>query len=125
MKQGKIRLDAALVERGLCQTRTNAQALIMAGEVRVNGQSVLKASHQVKPEDILTLKEKLKYVSRGGLKLEKALRVFPIDVQGAVCVDVHPQAGLPTACCKTVPNTYMLWMWGMGKWPILYAMMNV
>ena len=41
MKQGKIRLDAALVERGLCQTRTNAQALIMAGEVRVNGQSVL------------------------------------------------------------------------------------
>ena len=90
MKQGKIRLDAALVERGLCQTRTNAQALIMAGEVRVNGQSVLKASHQVKPEDILSLKEKLKYVSRGGLKLEKALRVFPIDVQGLCgCGCVH------------------------------------
>ena len=98
MKQGKIRLDAALVERGLCQTRTNAQALIMAGEVRVNGQSVLKASHQVKPEDILTLKEKLKYVSRGGLKLEKALRVFPIDVQGAVCVDVGASTGGFTDC---------------------------
>ena len=98
MKQGKIRLDAALVERGLCQTRTNAQALIMAGEVRVNGQSVLKASHQVKPEDILSLKEKLKYVSRGGLKLEKALRVFPIDVQGAVCVDVGASTGGFTDC---------------------------
>lgn len=98
MKQGKSRLDAALVERGLCQTRSNAQALIMAGEVRVNGQVILKASHQVVAEDVLTLQEKLRYVSRGGLKLEKALCVFPIDVSGAVCVDVGASTGGFTDC---------------------------
>ena len=60
MKQGKIRLDAALVERGLCQTRTNAQALIMAGGGGGNGPDVLKGSHQGKTGDIFTAKEKMK-----------------------------------------------------------------
>ena len=98
MKQDKMRLDAALVARGLCRTRANAQALIMAGEVRIGEQVVLKASHPVTETDEITLKEKLRYVSRGGLKLEKALRVFPIDVDGAVCLDVGASTGGFTDC---------------------------
>ena len=95
----KERLDALLTARGLFESRARAQAAIMAGQVLVNEQKIDKPGTQV-PEEaaIRLLGEKLKYVSRGGLKLEKALRVFPIDVQGAVCVDVGASTGGFTDC---------------------------
>ncbi|MFR6344526.1 MAG: TlyA family RNA methyltransferase [Christensenellales bacterium] len=123
MKQGKTRLDAALVERGLCPSRANAQALIMAGEVRINGQAANKASMQVTDEDELTLKEKLRYVSRGGLKLEKALAVFPIEVEGAVCVDVGASTGGFTDCLlqNGAAHVYAV---DVGHGQLAYALRN-
>ena len=78
----KERLDALLTARGLFESRARAQAAIMAGQVLVNEQKIDKPGTQV-PEEaaIRLLGEKLKYVSRGGLKLEKALQIFPISVE--------------------------------------------
>ena len=79
----KLRLDVALTQRGLTDSRQKAQALIMAGEVYVNGQKETKAGAPVKEEDALEVRGKaLPYVSRGGLKLEKAMQVWPIDLKG-------------------------------------------
>lgn len=68
-----IRLDQALVERGLCDSREKAKRAILAGQVRINNQSAHKASDSVKPGDALTLDAPEKFVSRGGHKLEHAL----------------------------------------------------
>lgn len=94
----KERLDVALQSRGLAPSRTHAQALIMAGQVLVNGQQAQKASQIVRATDAVTIKEKLRYVSRGGLKLEKALCVFPIRVSGKRCLDVGASTGGFTDC---------------------------
>lgn len=94
----KERLDVAMQSRGLAPSRTHAQALIMAGQVLVNGQQAQKASQVVRMEDMVTIKEKLRYVSRGGLKLEKALAVFPIHVHGRRCLDVGASTGGFTDC---------------------------
>ncbi|HWH67926.1 MAG TPA: S4 domain-containing protein, partial [Candidatus Sulfotelmatobacter sp.] len=67
------RLDQAMVERGLCESREKAKRAIMAGQVRVNGQVAHKPSETAKPEDRLELEAPEKFVSRGGLKLEHAL----------------------------------------------------
>ena len=95
----KIRLDVALTERGLAESRQKAQAVIMAGLVYVNGQKQTKAGAPVKAEDQLEVRGKaLPYVSRGGLKLEKAMSLWPISLKGAVCADIGASTGGFTDC---------------------------
>jgi 23S rRNA (cytidine1920-2'-O)/16S rRNA (cytidine1409-2'-O)-methyltransferase len=95
----KLRLDKLLVDRGLAASRERAQALIIAGKVLVNDQKLDKAGAQVVPDvAIRLLGEDLKYVSRGGLKLERALEYWQIDVTGKVCLDVGASTGGFTDC---------------------------
>ena len=92
------RLDMALVERGLCESREKAKRTVMAGQARVNGQRAAKASDKVKPSDELTLAETNRFVSRGGDKLEYALETFGIDVAGLRAVDFGASTGGFTDC---------------------------
>jgi len=95
----KERLDQALVTRGLAPSRERGKALIMAGKVYVNDQKTDKPGTPVKPSDLLTVKgDPLPYVSRGGLKLEKALREFSLDLKGKVMMDVGASTGGFTHC---------------------------
>jgi 23S rRNA (cytidine1920-2'-O)/16S rRNA (cytidine1409-2'-O)-methyltransferase len=95
----KIRLDKLLVDRGLAGSRQRAQALILAGKVLVDEQKVEKAGAQVGPEAVIRLLvEDLKYVSRGGLKLERAFEHWKVDVAGKVCLDVGASTGGFTDC---------------------------
>jgi 23S rRNA (cytidine1920-2'-O)/16S rRNA (cytidine1409-2'-O)-methyltransferase len=93
-----IRLDQALVERGFCESREKAKRAILAGQVRVNAQTAHKASDSVKAEDEITLDAPEKYVSRGGHKLEHALKHFQLDVSGTVAVDMGASTGGFTDC---------------------------
>ncbi len=95
----KTRLDKLIFERGLTPSRERAQAMILAGNVLVNGQKVEKAGAGVEADaEIRLLGEDLKYVSRGGLKLERALEYWKIDVTGKVCLDVGASTGGFTDC---------------------------
>jgi 23S rRNA (cytidine1920-2'-O)/16S rRNA (cytidine1409-2'-O)-methyltransferase len=95
----KLRLDKLLVDRGLAASRERAQALILAGKVLVNDQKLEKAGAQVEAEAVVRLLgEDLKYVSRGGLKLERGLEHWHIDVAGKVCLDVGASTGGFTDC---------------------------
>ena len=93
-----MRLDLLLVERGLAESRAKAQALVMAGQVRVGGQVELKASAQIAPDAPLELELGPRFVSRGGDKLEAALLAFPVRVEGRVCADVGASTGGFTDC---------------------------
>jgi 23S rRNA (cytidine1920-2'-O)/16S rRNA (cytidine1409-2'-O)-methyltransferase len=94
-----MRLDKLLLERGLTPSRERAQALILAGKVLVNGQKFEKAGAGVEDSaEIRLLGEDLKYVSRGGLKLEEALKHWQIDVARKVCLDVGASTGGFTDC---------------------------
>lgn len=92
------RLDQALVERGLCESREKAKRAIMAGQVLVNGQPARKPSDSTKPADALSIAAPEKYVSRGGLKLEHALATFHLDVRGCVAIDLGASTGGFTDC---------------------------
>ncbi|HEY1717797.1 MAG TPA: TlyA family RNA methyltransferase [Verrucomicrobiae bacterium] len=92
------RLDQALVERGLCESRERAKRAILAGQVRVNSQTARKASDSVKAEDEISLDAPEKYVSRGGHKLEHALKHFQLDVAGTIAVDLGASTGGFTDC---------------------------
>ena len=95
----KKRLDVAVTELGLAESRQKAQAVIMAGQVYVNGQKVDKAGAPVSPEDKIEVRGKtLRYVSRGGLKLEKAMACWPISLEKAVCADIGASTGGFTDC---------------------------
>lgn len=95
----RSRLDKILVDRGLAASRERAQALILAGKVLVNEQKVEKSGAQIETEcTIRLLGEDLKYVSRGGLKLEHALEHWQIDVSGKNCLDVGASTGGFTDC---------------------------
>ena len=95
----KERLDVVLVERGLCDSRSKAQALIMSGEVYVNGQKSDKAGTPVEDEAVVELRgNPCPYVSRGGLKLEKAMKCFPLTPNGKVCMDIGASTGGFTDC---------------------------
>ena len=95
-----MRADVALVSRGLCESREKAQASIMAGLVYVGERKILKASESVKPEDELTLRGHAHpFASRGGLKLEKAIRSFGADLTGKVCMDIGAATGGFTDVC--------------------------
>ncbi len=95
---GKSRLDVALVERGLIESREKAQRAIMAALVLVNGQPATKAGMSVAADAEITLAGREKYVGRGGLKLEGALDSFGIDPTGRVCIDVGSSTGGFTDC---------------------------
>jgi 23S rRNA (cytidine1920-2'-O)/16S rRNA (cytidine1409-2'-O)-methyltransferase len=94
----KVRLDQLLVQRGLAESRSQAQALVLAGEVYVGGQMALKPGARVPDEAQVEVRERLPYVSRGGLKLAAALDAFQVAVQGAVCADVGASTGGFTDC---------------------------
>lgn len=97
----KIRLDLALVEQGFFTTRPEAQTAIMDGAVLVNNEKVTKAGTSVSNMDKIELRPgftKQKYVSRGGMKLEKALQLFPVETQGRICLDVGASTGGFTDC---------------------------
>lgn len=97
---GKVRLDTLLVERGLAPTRSKAQALILAGEVRVDGERADKAGALVPADARVTLagRAALRYVSRGGLKLEGALADLGVPVRGRTALDVGASTGGFTDC---------------------------
>ena len=95
----KTRLDILLTERGLLDSRQKAQATIMSGIVFVNGQRVDKAGTAVANDAQIEIRgATLQYVSRGGLKLEKALQTFPLDLRGKICADIGASTGGFTDC---------------------------
>lgn len=98
MKPGKERLDKLLVARGLAETRTKAQALILAGQVFTREQRLEKAGLEVEIDLELTVRETLPFVSRGGLKMAAALDHFQIDPTGMVCLDIGASTGGFTDC---------------------------
>jgi len=93
MKTARQRIDQLLVDRGLVESRERARAYILAGYVFVNGQRADKAGQTVPVDSRIEITERIPYVSRGGFKLEAALREFHIDVRDRVCVDVGASTG--------------------------------
>lgn len=93
-----IRLDLLLVQRHLAESRTRAQALIAAGKVRLNGQVVTRPGLKVDETAEIAVEEGLRFVSRGGEKLEAALNAFGINVNGRVCADLGASSGGFTDC---------------------------
>ncbi len=95
----KKRLDIVLFERGFAESREKAKALIMSGIVYVNDQKEIKAGRDIKPDDVIEVRgATLKYVSRGGLKLEKAMQSFPISLENTICMDIGASTGGFTDC---------------------------
>jgi 23S rRNA (cytidine1920-2'-O)/16S rRNA (cytidine1409-2'-O)-methyltransferase len=92
------RLDHAIVDRGLAETRSRAKALIMAGDVLVNDQKETRAGRNIGVDDVIALKEKPRFVSRGGEKLDKALDAYGINVTGFVAADLGSSTGGFTDC---------------------------
>ncbi len=99
LRSKKVRLDRLILDRGFVESREKGQAIILAGNVLVNGQKVEKAGALVAEDsDIRILGEPMPYVSRGGLKLEAALREFKVDVSGKTALDVGASTGGFTEC---------------------------
>lgn len=96
--RARLRLDQLLVERGLVDSREKARALILAGQVLVDGQKIDKAGHAVAADARVELLESSRYVGRGGLKLEAALDHFGIQPAGKVCLDIGSSTGGFTDC---------------------------
>lgn len=115
----KTRLDQLLVERNLVESREKAKALILAGQVLVNGQKIDKAGAQIPAESAIEVLQQLRYVSRGGLKLEEALNHFAINPAGLICIDIGTSTGGFTDCllqhgaakvhCVDVGATQIAW----------------
>lgn len=99
MKKNRLRLDVLLVERGLFETRAKAQAAVMAGKIKARGLPALKAGVSY-PDDVAleVVGDACPYVSRGGLKLESALKAFGVNVKDRVCLDVGASTGGFTDC---------------------------
>lgn len=99
MEKNKVRLDVLLVERGLAKSRERAKAMIMAGLVVAGGRGDVKPSDLFEPEAEIRLRgDACPYVSRGGLKLEKAVRVFGLGLEGRICADIGASTGGFTDC---------------------------
>ena len=94
----KLRFDVLLVQRGLQESRQKAQATIMSGQVFVDGQRVDKPGAPVAEDAEIEVKGGLRYVSRGGLKLEKAMALWPVHLEDAVCMDIGASTGGFTDC---------------------------
>jgi len=97
-KPRKLRIDQLLVDRGLAESRERAKALLIAGSVAVNGQRIDKPGQNVAADARVEVADKLRYVSRGGLKLERALDHFGVEVVAKTCVDVGSSTGGFTDC---------------------------
>ncbi len=94
MAEKKIRLDVAVFERGLAESRAKAGALIMAGQVYLNDQKATKAGVTVKESDKIEVRgEKMPFVSRGGFKLDKAVKEFGLSLQDLICMDIGASTG--------------------------------
>lgn len=116
----KERLDVILVNQGYAESREKAKAVIMAGNVYVNGQKEDKAgtSFDVTKIKLEVRGHALKYVSRGGLKLEKAMETWGFLLDGKICMDIGASTGgLPTVCCRRAPQRCILWMWDTVSLP--------
>jgi 23S rRNA (cytidine1920-2'-O)/16S rRNA (cytidine1409-2'-O)-methyltransferase len=98
LKPQKQRIDCLLLERGLFETREKAQRAIMAGAVRVGDKVADKPGARVAADVVITVKDKSRYVGRGGLKLEAALKHFGIDPTGKICLDIGASTGGFTDC---------------------------
>jgi 23S rRNA (cytidine1920-2'-O)/16S rRNA (cytidine1409-2'-O)-methyltransferase len=96
--KGKERIDAVLVDRGLLESRQQARAALLAGEVRVDGRAVTKPGTLVPPSAAIEVMRRPQYVSRGGEKLAHALSVFAIDAEGLTCLDAGASTGGFTDC---------------------------
>lgn len=94
----KIRLDVLIAQRKLLPSRERAKAYIMSGVVFVNGKKEDKPGFQTEPDAIIDIKETMKYVSRGGYKLEKAMETFPVTLEGKITMDVGASTGGFTDC---------------------------
>jgi 23S rRNA (cytidine1920-2'-O)/16S rRNA (cytidine1409-2'-O)-methyltransferase len=94
----KVRLDQALVDRGLCESREKAKRAILAGTVRINGQRAHKASDSIREGDAVSIDTPERFVSRGGHKLEHALEHFQISVEGLTAIDLGASTGGFTDC---------------------------
>ena len=117
----KLRLDSAIFEKGFCDSREKAKTLIMAGVVYVNNQKADKCGMTIKPDDIIEVRSNpLKYVSRGGLKLEKAIDNFGVDVKDAVCiswkVNWHIACGRPRDGAGYTGNSPLCWALMHADW---------
>ena len=120
----KLRLDNALVERGLAPSRNKAQAIIMAGEVLVNNQVETRADRNIKDEDIIALKEKsCPYVSRGGLKLKGALNNFNISLKDKICVDIGVATG-GFSHCMLIEGAKKVYGVDVGKGQLASEILN-
>ncbi len=97
-KVKKERLDKLLFEKGLVESREKAQRLIMSGVVYVNDQKIDKAGTKVREDAKIFIKQKMPYVSRGGFKLEKGLKVFQPNIKNKVCIDIGSSTGGFTDC---------------------------
>ena len=99
---GKLRLDVAVFERGFAETREKAKAMIMAGSVYLNGQKALKGGVNVKETDVIEVRGAVNpFVSRGGLKLNKAVSSFGLDLKDSICMDIGASTGGFTDCMLT------------------------
>jgi len=98
LKVQKERIDKLLVDKGLVESREKAQALIMSGVVFVNNQKIDKPGTKVPTDANIYIKEKMPYVSRGGFKLEKGLKIFNLDVKDKICLDIGSSTGGFTDC---------------------------
>ena len=95
----KKRLDTVVVDLGFAETRSKASAIIMSGEIYVNGQKETKSGYAVKDTDKIEFKgKKMPFVSRGGYKLEKAMKTFPISLKDCICMDIGASTGGFTDC---------------------------
>ena len=98
----KLRLDTAVFQQGFTDSREKAKALIMAGQVYLNGQKELKGGATVKPDDVIEVRGSTNpFVSRGGLKLQKAAENFDIDLKDCVCMDIGASTGGFSDCMLT------------------------
>jgi len=98
MASSKVRLDQAVTDAGLVESRSRARAMILAGDVLVNGAAVLQAGKPIGTADVVELRVKPKFVSRGGDKLDHALTVFDLDVTDFLCADLGASTGGFTDC---------------------------
>ena len=121
-KMSKERVDKVLVERGLVESRTRAQALILAGQVLIREQRIDKPGQLIDPNAEIRIKgETLRYASRGGLKLEAALREFKIDPEGKNCIDVGASTGGFTDCLLQ-HGAARVWALDVGHNQIVWAL---
>lgn len=109
-----MRLDISLQKMGLTYSRQKAKELIKQGHISVNGSICFKPSYLIKDgDDVKIIGETLKYVGRGGLKLEKIIDICRVDLNNKICMDIGASTeDLPIVCCKEARCWFILLMWG-------------